>query len=370
MKYILKTLTPIHIGTGQKINPIEYLVEEKFCRINMIALFKDSQFDNEKFIHQSMKESIYLGDFAPKEILLKYIRYQVKISPECKNALLSKKNEVQEFTKIGDLPYIPGTSIRGALRTVALWNAMKKPSEEMRKVITALTKYKKHLRKVDDELEKLVFGEDPKYDIFKALHIGDSTPQTSEKLEIYKIQTLTTTREGHIWKGFITFIEGLKSEIALEGNLKIDEWLFTSPEWGFVDKQNLIKELPSYCNQFAKNLIQKEKKFYQKYNKPTELGEIIDVYSKLEDELKKCSKNEFLLHFAWGVGWHSMTIGSCLQEYPNFDFFSLRKMYELGKRRNEPYFLQEFPKTRKIVFENDKPKYPLGWVKIKWEEEQ
>jgi hypothetical protein len=27
--------------------------------------------------------------------------------------------------------------------------------------------------------------------------------------------------------------------------------------------------------------------------------------------------------------------------------------------------VEPFPKTRKIVFEDGKPKYPLGWVKIK-----
>lgn len=362
MKYKLKTFTPIHIGTGETIHPVEYLVEKKFCRINMSELFKDNNFDNGKFIQQSMKGFLYLGEFTP-ELARRYVRYELKIIPQCVNALLSKRGEVREFLKSSDLPYIPGTSLKGALRTAVLWNSLKEPSREMNKVVNRLTRFRKEPKKVDDELEKLVFGEDPKYDIFKVFHISDSVPKTTEDLEVYEIRTLTTTRDGHRWKEFSVFIEGLKQGIELKGSLKIDEWLFSSPEWGFANKQNLVKSLPSYCNQFAKSLIQEEKRFYQKYDRPTELKGIISVYNGLENELKKCSENEFLLHFAWGTGWHSMSIGRLLQEYPNFDFRKLREMYRLGKS-----FVPEFPKTRRIVFKENVPVSILGWVRVKWED--
>jgi len=38
----------------------------------------------------------------------------------------------------------------------------------------------------------------------------------------------------------------------------------------------------------------------------------------------------------------------------------LRRKFRLGKAR-----VPEFPKTRRIVFEDEKPKYPLGWIKLK-----
>jgi len=367
MKYKLCILTPLHIGTGKTIFPIEYLLENKFYRIDMAGLFKGPHFDNNKFIQQSMKEPLYLGDFAP-EPARRHIRYELKVSSHCRNMLLSRKNKVREFVKSNDLPYIPGSSLKGALRTVVLWSRLKNPSGKIDKAIRRLTFNKKNPRGVDDRLERLVFGKDPKYDIFKVLHIGDTFPKDIEDLEVYEVRTLTTTRNGHNWKRFTTFIEGLQPKVKYEGSLKIDEWLFTSPNWGFMDKQKFIKNLPYYCNQFAESLIRREKEFYQKYNNPSELEEIIDEYNLLEDELKRCGKNEFLLHFAWGTGWHSMTVGRILQQYPNFDFLKLRETYALGKRKNKPYFLGEFPKTRKIIFEDGKPKYPLGWTKIKWEE--
>jgi hypothetical protein len=77
-----------------------------------------------------------------------------------------------------------------------------------------------------------------------------------------------------------------------------------------------------------------------------------------------------------------MTIGRLLQEISGcFDpskckavevckfhgmvFCNLRSTYSLGKKRVKPEFVKEYPKTRKIVFENGYPKYPLGWVKLR-----
>lgn len=42
---------------------------------------------------------------------------------------------------------------------------------------------------------------------------------------------------------------------------------------------------------------------------------------------------------------------------------NLRRRFGLGKRRGYPFYVEPFPKSRKIVF--DDKKYPLGWIKIK-----
>jgi len=112
--------------------------------------------------------------------------------------------------------------------------------------------------------------------------------------------------------------------------------------------------------------IEDEMRFFRQYNRPRELDNVLEFYEMLRERREEDS---FLLHLAWGSGWHGMTIGRLLQEEPDLDFFGLRKRFSLGKRRNQPFFVSEFPKTRRIVFEDGKPKYPLGWLKIRFEKQ-
>jgi hypothetical protein len=57
-----------------------------------------------------------------------------------------------------------------------------------------------------------------------------------------------------------------------------------------------------------------------------------------------------------------MTVGRLLDPISLRD---LRRKFRLGKAG-----VTEFPKTRRLVFEDGKPKYPLGWVVEVWKEEK
>ena len=51
-----------------------------------------------------------------------------------------------------------------------------------------------------------------------------------------------------------------------------------------------------------------------------------------------------------------MTVGKIIE---GGLFQLLREKYRLGKS-----YIEEFPKTRKLTFEEEKPKYPMGWVRL------
>jgi CRISPR type III-A-associated RAMP protein Csm5 len=231
MKYEIEVISPVHIGSGGTISPIEYVVEDNFYRVDMDKIFGDEQFETDRFIEDAKKGTFYLGKFAP-ELAKEHVRYTLDISHPTRTNLQgligSKSSEVREFIKTKDDAYIPGTSIKGAIRTAILWWVLKNDRMLFEKVkryleillnarnlseqienarnieeikreiernynlkqnsdaymdllvmiaggeVRKIKKKVRDLRKigrehVDDEIEEIVFGQDPTKDLLKAL---------------------------------------------------------------------------------------------------------------------------------------------------------------------------------------------------------
>jgi CRISPR-associated protein Csm5 len=365
MKYEIEVISPLHIGSGGTISPIEYVVEDNFYRADMDRLFEDERFDTDRFIEGAKGGALYLGRFAP-ELAKEHVRYALDISQSTRTNLQGlidrPSSEVREYIKTKDDVYIPGSSLKGAIRTAILWWVLKNDADRFdraKKRLNNLVRSRDRVdkKRVGDEIEKLVFGTDPTKDILKTLQVSDTSAINVEELELEEVRTLTTTPRGHNWKSFCTYVEALKPRTKLDLEMKIDEFLLegdAASELHFESKQELVREIPKMCEEFAKDFIEDEIRFFELYNNPRELEEVLEFYKSLkgrEDE------NSFLLHLAWGSGWHGMTVGRLLE--PNL-LGDLRRKFRLGKAR-----VPEFPKTRRIVFEDEKPKYPLGWIKLK-----
>jgi len=380
MRYEIEVISPVHIGSGGTISPIEYVVEDNFYRADMDRLFEDERFDTDGFIEDAKAGAFYLGRFAPG-VAKEHVRYALDISESARTNLqqligrLSRSSEVREHIKTKDEAYIPGSSVKGAIRTAILWWVLKNDADRFdraKKHLNSLVRSRGRVdkKRVDDEIEKLVFGADPTEDILKALQVSDTSAVNVKELRIEEVRTLTTTPRGHNWKGFYTYVEALKPGTKLVLETKIDEFLLeddAASELHFENKKGLVREIPRICNEFADMFIEDEMRFFRQYNRPGELDDVLEFYEMLRERREEDS---FLLHLAWGSGWHGMTVGRLLQGEPDFDFFGLRKRFSLGKTRNQQFFVSEFPKTRRIVFKDGKPKYPLGWLKIRFEEER
>ena len=366
MRWNLEVISPLHIGSGGVISPIEYEVADRFYRADMDKVFEDNRFDSQRFITVSKGEALYLGEFAPG-LAMEHVRYALDISHSTKETLMrlirSRSSEVREYIKTGDEAYIPGSSIKGAMRTAILWWVLKNEEDKFSRAENYLWNIRRvdnvNKKRVDDEIEKEVFGKEPMYDILRVLRISDTETVSVERLRIEEVRTLTTTVNGHKWKKFYTFIEALKPGTKFNFDVRIDEFLLTGDAvraLKFEDKREYVKELPKICNEFAHDLIKYEIEFFRRYNTRRELDGILEFYEGLMGEVRR--EDAFLLRLSWGSGWQGMTVGRLLQ--PSLLRF-LRRKFRMGKAG-----LDEFPKTRRVVFENGKPKYPLGWVRVKW----
>ena len=345
MRYEIEVISPVHIGSGGTISPIEYVVEDNFYRVDMDRLFEDERFDTDGFIEDAKAGAFYLGRFAPG-VAKEHVRYALDISESARTNLqqligrLSRSSEVREHIKTKDEAYIPGSSVKGAIRTAILWWVLKNDADRFdraKKHLNSLVRSRGRVdkKRVDDEIEKLVFGADPTEDILKALQVSDTSAVNVKELRIEEVRTLTTTPRGHNWKGFYTYVEALKPGTKLVLETKIDEFLLeddAASELHFENKKWLVREIPRICNEFADMFIEDEMRFFRQYNRPRELDDVLEFYEMLRERREE---NSFLLHLAWGSGWHGMTVGRLLQGEPDLDFFGLRKRFNLGKTRNQ-----------------------------------
>jgi CRISPR-associated protein Csm5 len=369
MEYELEVISPVHIGSGSTISPIEYVVEDNFYRVNMDGLFEDDGFDTDGFIEDAKAGAFYLGRFA-SELAKEHVRYALDISQSARTKLHeligSRSSEVREHIKTNDFVYIPGSSIKGAIRTAILWWVLKNDPDKFNRAKRHLENLIRSRDRVDkkrvaDRIEKEVFGGDPTHDLLKALQVSDTNAAVAKNLKIEEVRTLTTTPQGHNWKSFYTYIEALKPGTKQDLRLKIDEFLLdedAAEELHFGSKQSILREIPKICNDFADRFIEAEINFYRQYNRPRELEKVLEFYETVR-EIRR--SDAFLLHLAWGSGWHGMTVGRLLDPHL---LSGLRRKFRLGKNR-----VPEFPKTRRLVFENGKPTYPLGWVKLELKNE-
>lgn len=363
MKYKIEILSPVHIGSGEEISPMEYVIDEKFHRIDMEALFRDNDFNADDFIENSKFGSFYLGEFYA-DTGKRHILYTESISKDAKDYIINKKASIREFINTSGRVYIPGSSIKGAIRTAIMWYALKNDNElfyEMEDYLNEIInkKIKRSRKFAGKEIEKKIFGNDAKHDLMKALFISDSEIISQSYLGVEDIRILTTRMYGYGWKNFHTVLEALKPGTRLDIEIKIDEFLEKNYEkLGWNKKMTeYLRNFKQICNEYAKDLIDYELSFFKIYNNDGRLDPIIDFYNNLYNQIG----DGMTLRISWGAGWHGMTVGRLIEE----DVLErLRHAYRLGKRRNEPYYVKPFPKTRKIIFENGKPKYPMGWIKL------
>ncbi|MEG8945788.1 type III-A CRISPR-associated RAMP protein Csm5 [Rosettibacter firmus] len=359
----IEVLTPVHVGSGVKLaEGIDFIKTDYSVHIvsqpELMEYLAHNPDEMNKFIDGNYKLSA-----------LK------KIPPGKKyNISIGKTSEINEFEKNGNgKPYIPGSSIKGALRTIILRKRFNQLTPiEQNNLLQRVTSNKKEW--ASEPIVKKLLGDTSNENLMRILEIFDAE---FEELELEKILILSlTNNEGtsygwkQLWNRQNTSNPNQASQIIAEtlpigakgySSISLSNFLFNDPtaqsilhfhENALQSFQNLITEL----NNYSIEKLKKDKEFFEKLTNPKKLNLVIKEIDNLIHKIKNLSKDEFIMRISWGSGWKGMT-GDYLDETWLNNF---RQKYQLGKK-NFPIF----PKTRRIVFEDNEPKYLTGWVKIK-----
>lgn len=342
-KYRLKgtILSPLHIGTGSQTEPFDYVIRNgRLCRISLEDfLYQLSEEKREIFEDIVTSGNLNrIRKYIIEEINLeKYLAYSVEVTEEIERLYLTKIADIQNqllidpFIRTGgeNKPYIPGSSIKGAIRTALISHIAQHSN---------LSQPKGYREELEFESRLLGYTGRGKNDPFRGIKVTDGI-LPPESTIVSQIRNVTKDRSGNLQSSNIQLIcEVTHSKVSgrlieFESNLTIDSNLFST---SYLSRAFTIQEVREACNSFYKDKLRMEhEKFYG-------TSSISDVSSSLLNE--NIEKDSFLIRLGRFSGVESVTIDNYRNPKP-------------------PGRKGIWGKSRNLV----EMKYPLGWTKIRLE---
>lgn len=366
MKVKIQTLTPVHIGSGREIQSgFEYLY---FPQERKVAVL-----DPEKILQHIGEENLHLWVSCiekGEKITEKLPQLRDKTSAELADRSIASRQSCtkpvrEQLRSGGDQALLPGSSLKGALRTVVFGETMlDNPKLAKEKRNLGMVDYRGGFRWSDAPLQKTLFGQDPNHDIFRLLQVGDAHFGATE---VFKTQIVNL--KGKDWvvdkgdKGngisAEAWIEALPPGAESVAEVRFNEMLKSQADKFKTFNSNALKlklpELFRLANTYTKRLVSDEIEYWTtKADPPEGFDAYVPELKILLETTTTCSENECVLRLGWGSGYRSMT-GDWQGNMHDDDYDDL-----VNSLRSRKYEGLMFPKTVRFSGEG----VPLGFVKL------
>ncbi|MEA3408138.1 MAG: type III-A CRISPR-associated RAMP protein Csm5 [Chloroflexota bacterium] len=352
----IRLYTPLHIASGETLlNEYDYVVHGgRTWRLDQGAWLDTQDVEDPNLAYRLARtppgQLLREGDFDEDSPIWRYV---LKGTPRATR----EGAQVQEQIKdIHNRPYIPGSSLKGALRTALVAWGFRAQGGKLD--VDRLS----HRRQwAAQGLERDIMGRNPNYDLLRALQVADSEPVKVDCLRIFNVTVITPRGTAAPIE-----VEAVTAPTTFRSRLKIDDALFG--QWAerleFGDKRSWLERLPYIVHLFSRGRLRQAISWCDQ-RRGTE--RIRSHYVRWEQ--RKVEDNECYLQLGWGGGWDSKTIGPALHNDPQ-QIERLIDKYHLGNpRRREPG--DPFPRTRRMITVQRRGREqiasPLGWVRIKFE---
>lgn len=353
MKIVVETISPVHIGAGERYSSSEFIV--KGNKIIMVDINKIYTLLNEKnkeiFIEYLEEPRFSITEFINK-INLPLSEAKLYFSTLKTNI----PTEIIGNVKTGYKGYIPGSSLKGAIRTAILSGFIgKKEVMEIGRIFTNKNQWQRE-RELEASMDSFFStgkGQSSYFDFMRFVQISDFIPVNN--LTVYNVQSLEViekdgwdwySRNGRVVQSYLETIatgEHLEGDIKVTYNEKLYQSLGLKGKGAILD----IDEIKRLVYGLSYNIIEHEIDFSKFYG--------IDFLQNFYVNLKNINNvSSPVIKLGQGSGFLATTIGLEIKKYPDV-YDEVRK-----STRGRSYGF-EFPKTRKIVVEE---KMPLGWCRI------
>ena len=382
MKLKLKTLSPVNIGTGQNYGAYEFIRNRnELKRIHLSNFLRLLDKEQVKKISKELENN----DFSLNEFVIREKVPDIPARYSMNYNATSTIDSIREQIKTNNIPYIPGSSIKGAIRTAILWKYLRENASSYndlkRSIENTISKGEKpnRLKKniANYSIDK-IFGlnpdkKDAKFDLLKFVEISDFMPdEDSKQLEIEEIKTYSIRQDGTLApKHYSIFSETLFG--SFEGTIRL------SPQIKYAindEKYPLLKkklEMIGLTEDYMANLKMPEEKMIQYIRKC--LSEFNNW--AIEKEIMLCEsdsnftgilekyKNKDTIRIGFSVGTTYQTMIKLIEETDSQLFYKIINRLELHGHKNKKHYLYEpnlqnipYPKTIEFTESGE----PLGWL--------
>ena len=360
-KKILKvrTLSPIHISNGEEYANLDYFIKDGMANIiNLDEVFRNMDENMIETFTKLIKNNMNNNRM---EMTVEELYYSVGIDLSNEKFILKKVNckirpnarvKVKQFINQKNKFYIPGSSIKGAIRTAYIFDYYDKNINEL---VDILEDKGILPNKKGSEVVKRCIG-NIQEDFFKNLLITDSNFIDENNFEFIECRRYNTyefrknKNSRKIW-GNPEYNESLKKNVEFSVELTIKE--------GFPKD---IKGIKNMCNKLMKTVIDYE--LNHKYI-PENLKK---YYNNIKNNINK-NNNTFYLSIGSGSGFLSKTIYLLLWKHKK-DINLIKKFLPTKKNKREKKFQKvenylDFPRTR-VIYEGNKIYLPMGWIELSY----
>jgi len=300
----LTPLTPIHIGTGESLEPFEYVVAgDTLYRFTLddflLALARDDQARFVQVVEQSVPATRrFVAERV--EVAVRVARFEASVSPAARALYDGRMEggvahpEVFACIRTGERPYVPGSSLKGALRTALLYHAMDKdnPARDARK------------------LEQAVFGfRTVQQDPFRAFKLGDGGPlETRTRVRAVAVNTRRAGRWDEDVAVLVETVPGALSDSVEEASrhaVTFDADFYRYHERAFRLSAGGVL---AACRDFYTAHLAAERDYTQG------LPQTAAAYDALAAHAESLPDHACLVRLAWGSGRDATTVAYALRD--------------------------------------------------------
>lgn len=376
----LETLTPIHIGSGAFLqNNVEFVRSNRSLYIidpqKLLSIIGIDNLDNwVKAIENGDDITEFISDMNIEAHPSKYSRREIKF--DCNTQLFKQTTLKVCMHDARDLAYIPGSSIKGAIRT-AIFNAI-----ASKKYINANSINTKSKKFACQGPEKDLFGKSPNSSIFRFIQVGDAyfpagcevtlnevnlniRKETKELLDKNKQQLVEAIGKGcealfsikilNEYNSF-AYYESLERD-KITDNARYKTELKKLPNC-ITSIEGLFGTINTYTERLIKEEIEIWEKEMREHNDDATAEAYVESMKKILDEVRKCGKGQCILRLGQASGWR-FTTGAWTEGLSIFKSTIVPMARPKNKENN--YEMYDFPKTRRIGEGSDNI---LGFVKL------
>jgi CRISPR-associated protein Csm5 len=378
MRYRVTCITPLLVGDGRKLSPIDYMVWKD--HVNVLdqwrifrLLAKGPRLDSYLTQLKSAEKLDFAswGGFA-QNFAGRRVPFENPAYSTYWNRAAGESLHIPTFACGASGPYLPATAIKGALRTGMLFSHWR---DGMLQDAAARQRAERPPRRPAEAVEEQALGA-AGTNRMRFVATGDSGVVSTSQFKIYLLRTSTLQPKGD---GFALgwklsprgAVDGARpddsvptfAEMAVPGATFEGVWsereFFLAPEvrrtvrWPESLNRDRIFEA---ANVYAEGLIGLQRQ----YASWAGMGLLDQSLQELEQRLAAARENgNCLLCLGWGGG---LTTKSAWLDATNAEYREILRSFSLYNRAlatNLP-----FPKTRRIVFLNNRPATLPGWVEL------
>ncbi len=380
MRYRLTVLTPMLVGDGSKLSPIDYMVwRDQVNILDQTRIFRllarGSRLENYlKQIAKAEKLDFaswggFAQNFAKRRVPFEHPSYSAYWE-----RLPAEQLHIPTFAASVAGPYLPASALKGALRTSLIFKLA--DGRALKEVEAALAS-ERPPRQPGQLAEERVAGA-PSHTRMRTIALADSAPAPQASLKIHLVRVATLERKGPRqfelrWKqaprGSVEARRIEEStpqfaEMASPGTVFEGE----AAERGFLTQPEIARALGwrsplrwpdmlAIANDYAAAMLAA----HRQYVTWSGLGTLEESLGRLERTLEqvRARNDACLVALGWGAGFLSKAVNLAVPEEDFRRVLGQHPLYARALRAGLP-----FPKTRRIVFLDNRPAALPGWAML------